>query len=306
MQVRMHDIGKNSMVAWSLQPGSLRAQEVAPHFPMSPLTRALQGRSRLHRSYQTSRFPRRASTSAGSLKRCRAGGRAGAAVAAPARRAVRAQCTADGKELRGSTAAEAEARPSRCRLDAHRAPRFTRAQQAPETARAGCPCPAENTLHSPSPPATEHLRGATRASCSAPGAGPRSRRSAGAPRPPPPPPPGPAGGSWRSHCRRRARFPGKTFPAPAPREGQSEREAPPASQWKGGARGGLMPVFPRTQGWGGASRCAGANQQAGSKRSPPLLPPFRAAAREGPKRASLVKRLLNEIQISVENGFLER
>lgn len=224
-----------------------RLSSSPPPLPLSPLTSALQGRSRLHRSYQASRFPRRASTSAGSLKRCRAGGGAGAVAGAPARRAARGQCTVgDGEGLRGSTAAEAGARLSGCRVDAHRVPGSTRTQQAPETALAGCPCPGENTPHSPSPPATGHLRGAMCASCPAPGAGPRSRRSAGAPRPPPPPP-GPARGSWR--CRRRARFPRKTFPAPPPREGQSEREVPPASQSKGDVRReGSYSLCPGSQG----------------------------------------------------------
>ena len=74
--------------------------------PLPPLTSVLQGRSRLHLSYQASRFPRKASISAGSLKRCRAGGGAGAGAGAPARRAARAQGTAgDGEGLRGPTAA---------------------------------------------------------------------------------------------------------------------------------------------------------------------------------------------------------
>lgn len=215
---------------------------------MSPLTSVLQGRSRLHRSYQASRFRRRASTSAGSLKRCRAGGGAGAAAGAPARRAARGQRTAgDGEGLRGSTAP----------LPGGRAPSTVLYADPAST--------GENTPRSPSPPTAGHLRRAMRASCSAPGAGPRSRRSAGAPRPPP----GPARGSWRH----RARLPGKIYPAPPSRGGQSERglrPPPPASQSKGSPRGGPVPALPRTTGVrGGASRRAGANQQAGSKGARP-------------------------------------
>lgn len=192
-----------------------------------------------------------------------------------------------------STAAEAGARLSGCRVDAHRVPGSTRTQQAPETAPAGCPCPGENTPRSPSPPATGHLREVTRASCPAPGAGSRSRRSAAAPRPPQPP--GPARGSWR--CRRRARFPGKTFPAPPPREGQSEREVPPVVRSPAnrreacGERGRTRPA-PDSRVRGGASRRAGANQQAGSKRSPTPSPAGPSSCLGRPKDAAPAKSLL--------------
>lgn len=244
---------------------------------MSPLTSVLQGRSRLHRSYQASRFRRRASTSAGSLKRCRAGGGAGAAAGAPARRAARGQRTAgDGEGLRSSTAP----------LPGGRAPSTGLYADLAST--------GENTPRFPSPPAAGHLRGAMRPSCSAPGAGPRSRRSAGAPRPPPPP--GPARGSWRSCSHRRARLPGKIYPAPPSRGGQSERGSPPtaACQPIEGKRAGRTRTRPppdrMCEGRGLPARWSQSASR--EQKGPPLLPPVRASAREGPKGAVPAKRLL--------------
>lgn len=89
-----------------------------PCFPMPLLTSVLQGRSRLHLSYQASRFLRRAWISAGSLNRCWAQGGAGAGAGVPARSAVQSQGKAEDGGLRDPTAALSGPRRKRDRAAA--------------------------------------------------------------------------------------------------------------------------------------------------------------------------------------------
>lgn len=251
---------------WSLRPGSLKAE-----LSSSPLlTSALQGRSRLHRSYQASRFRRRASTSAGSLKRCRAGGGAGAAAAAPARRAWSAH---GGRRRRADELNRIRGGSPTERLPGGRAPSTGLYEEPAST--------GDNPPHSPSPPVTGHLRGAMGASCPAPGAGPRSRRAPGAPRPPLP---GPARGSWRAAPATAARFPGKKLPAPPPREGQSERRVPPTSRPPANRREaggeGSYPPSPGSPG-GRAAPPARWSQSGGGEQKGPAPSPAGPSGRSG-------------------------
>lgn len=202
---------------------------------------------------------------------------------------------------------EAGARRSRCRPDEHRAPGLRRTQRAPVAARVWRPPAPERTPHAPpSPPATGHLRGTTHLSCSAPQAGPPSRRSAGDPCQPPP-----GAGSWpvRSAPRRgwgagaarrhvRLSRENVSLPAPRPRAGSNRRgrPRPPSAREPIGARrgagGSRLPVL-RPPGGGGrdlpARRSQSALREGGEKLmlAPPLLP---AAAGEGPQQAARAKR----------------